>query len=72
MNVCEILPNLWLGNIKIAQSSSFYIDHGINCVINCSKDLPFYNEKCKNIRIGVHDNLEKSEINKLFYQYNIK
>lgn len=66
MNVCEILPNLWLGNIKIAQTLSFYSDHNVDCVINCSKDLPFYNEKCKNIRVSVHDNLKKEEIERLF------
>ena len=68
MNVCEILPNLWLGNMKIAQTSSFFIEHDINCVINCSKDIPFYNDKCKNVRISVHDNLERQEIAKL-YEY---
>lgn len=66
MNVCEILPNLWLGNIKIAQTLTFFIDHKIKCVINCSKDLPFYNEKCINVRVSVHDNLEKKEINRLY------
>lgn len=66
MNVCEILPNLWLGNIKIAQTLIFFTDHKIKCVINCSKDIPFYNEKCKNVRVSVHDNLEKKEINRLY------
>lgn len=66
MSVCEIIPNLWLGNVKIAQTLTFYTENKINCVINCSKDLPFFDDKSKNIRISVHDNLEKSEILKLY------
>ncbi len=70
MSVCEILPNLWLGNIKIAQNLKFYEDNKINCVINCSKDIPFYNNNCINIRIAVHDNLEEKEIEKLYTYFD--
>ena len=65
MSVCEILPNLWLGNIKIASTSAFYINHNINCVINCSKDIEFFDKKCNNIRISVNDDLKKKEIDNL-------
>lgn len=68
MSVCEVMPGLWLGNIKIAQNLSFFETNDIHCVINCSKDLPFYCNKCENIRISVNDDLKISEINKL-YEY---
>jgi len=62
------MPGLWLGNIKIAQNLSFFETNNIHCVINCSKDIPFYCNKCENIRISVNDDLKISEINKL-YEY---
>lgn len=68
MSVCEILPNLWLGNINSAKNKSFFDDHNINIVLNCTKDIPFYSNYTKNIRISVDDNLEDSEIDK-FYLY---
>jgi protein-tyrosine phosphatase len=68
MSVCEVMPGLWLGNIKIAQNLSFFETNNIHCVINCSKDIPFYCNKCENIRISVNDDLKISEINKL-YEY---
>ena len=68
MSVCEVMPGLWLGNIKIAQNLSFFETHNIHCVINCSKDIPFFCNKCENIRISVDDNLKIKEIDKL-YEY---
>lgn len=68
MSVCEIIPGLWLGNIKAASSLEFFEQQKISCVINCSKDIPFFNDKCENVRIAVHDNLERDEIKRL-YEY---
>jgi protein-tyrosine phosphatase len=68
MSVCEILSNLWLGNIVSAKNSRFFIENNINVVVNCSKDIPFYHNNTKNYRISIHDNLEEEEINK-FYDY---
>jgi protein-tyrosine phosphatase len=68
MSVCEIIPNLWLGNILIAKSNKFFIENDITVVVNCSKDIPFYHNHTKNYRIAVDDNLKKKEIDK-FYEY---
>ena len=68
MAVCEILPNLWLGDIRSARNKAFFEDNNINIVINCSKDIPFYSNYTKNFRISIDDNLEKSEIDR-FYLY---
>lgn len=68
MACCEIIPNLWLGNIKIAKNNNFFENFNIDCVINCTKDIPFYSNYTTNIRISVDDNLLSSEIEKM-YQY---
>ena len=59
MSVCEILSNLWLGNIVSAKNSRFFIENNINVVVNCSKDLSFYHNNTKNYRISIHDNLHR-------------
>lgn len=66
MACCEIIPNLWLGNIKIAQNNTFFEKYNIDCVINCSNDIPFYSNYTTNIRIAVNDNLKSSEIDKMY------
>ena len=70
MAVCEILPNLWLGNLKAAHSEEFLKKHHITLVINCSRDIPFLANSTKNIRISVNDNLEKSEIHRLYNYFS--
>ncbi len=64
MDANEIIPNLWLGNIKDSINSDF-IDK-MDIIINCTKDIPFNNDKKKCIRIPVDDNLEKIEITNLY------
>ena len=68
MSVCEILPNLWLGNIVAAKNAKFLLNNNIDIIINCSKDLRFFSNKTINYRVAVHDNLEKEEVDK-FYEY---
>ena len=68
MAVCEILPLLWLGDIRSAKNKSFFDDNNIEIVINCTKDISFFSNYTKNIRISVNDNLEEEEIDK-FYLY---
>jgi len=68
MSCCEIINNLWLGDIRCAKNKVFFDENNIEIVFNCSKDIPFYSNYTKNIRIKVNDNLEKKEIN-TFYLY---
>lgn len=63
----EIIPNLWLGDITSSQDINFHNYYKIDCVFNCSKDLPFIpkhklKHKQRHFRIPVHDNLKKEEI----------
>lgn len=66
MSATEILPNLWISGIVGVRSNIFYKNNNIKCVINCSKDLPFYSSDTLNVRIPVHDNLKKIEIQNLY------
>tara|TARA_Y100000385_G_scaffold291870_2_gene373404 strand:+ start:7486 stop:7932 length:447 start_codon:yes stop_codon:yes gene_type:complete len=68
MAVCEILPHLWLGDIRSAKNKIFFDDNNIEIVINCTKDIPFFSNYTTNIRISINDNLEEEEIDK-FYLY---
>jgi len=70
MSCCEIIPNLWLGNIKSAQNNNFFEKYNIQIVINCSKDIPFFSNYTTNIRISINDNLEDSEIDKMYTYLN--
>ena len=64
MSACEILTNLWLGNIRDSRNIEFI--NSIDVVVNCSKKIPFLNKNKKCIRIPVDDNLEKIEIENMY------
>ena len=60
----EIFTNLWLGDIRDSRNTEFI--NSIDVIINCTKNLPFINNKKKCIRVSVDDNLEKEEIVALY------
>jgi dual specificity phosphatase 12 len=62
----EIIPNLWLGNIKTSQDTNFLKEKGIKVIINCTKDIPFANVDCTKFRIPVNDDLQMNEIINLY------
>jgi protein-tyrosine phosphatase len=64
MRANEIIPNLWLGNIQDSCDDLFIINFDI--IINCTKELPFHNEKCKNIRLPIDDNLQPLELDNMY------
>tara|TARA_B100001029_G_C14738839_1_gene274381 strand:+ start:85 stop:534 length:450 start_codon:yes stop_codon:yes gene_type:complete len=64
----EIITKFWLGNIIDSRNIEFL--NNIDVVINCTKNLPFNNEKNKHIRIKVDDNLEKEEIVNMYKYLN--
>ena len=66
MSVCEIIPGLWLGNINIAKNNEFFTIYSITTIINCTKDIPFYSNYTKNVRISVNDDLQKHEVDRMF------
>lgn len=44
VNANEILPGLWLGNVKSAHDKEFLIKNKIEVIINCTRDIPFIND----------------------------
>lgn len=61
-NADQILPNLWLGNLKAAEDETFLKNAGIDVVFNCTKNLPFHPSIRRRYRVPVDDNLENEEI----------
>ena len=58
----EILPNLWLGNVRASMDQEFIRKKGIQVVFNCTKNLPFCHLIPVKYRVAVDDNLEEDEI----------
>lgn len=69
MRANEIIPNLWLGNFQDSHNDPWIRDFDI--VINCTKELPFCNEKCKNVRLPIDDNLQPEEIENMYKCLNM-
>jgi predicted ATP-dependent Lon-type protease len=61
----EILPGLWLGNVKASMDENFIRRNNIQVVFNCTKNLPFSSMIPIKYRIPVDDNLEEDEIRNL-------
>lgn len=58
----EILPNLWLGNVRASMDEDFIRKKNIQVVFNCTKNLPFCHLIPIKYRVPVDDNLEEDEI----------
>ena len=50
----EIIPGLYLGNYLSSYKQNLE-KNKIDIVINVNKDLPFYSDKTRNIRINIDD-----------------
>ena len=71
-NADQIIPNVWLGNLRAAQDETFLKNAGIQVVFNCTKDAPFHPSIRRRYRIPVDDNLEDSEIRNMeLWSYEI-
>ena len=59
----EIVPGVWLGDMKTATDQAFFVQNKIGSVLNCTPDVPFYfkDSGVKYYRIAVDDNLEKDQ-----------
>ncbi len=64
-NANQILPGIWLGNLKAAQDETFLRNAGIQVVFNCTKDAPFHPSIRRRYRVPVDDNLQPDEIRNL-------
>lgn len=61
-NAHEIIPRLWLGNVRASQDEDFIRQNNITVVFNCTKNLAFSPIIPIKYRIPVDDNLEEEEI----------
>jgi len=63
-NANEIICGLWLGDYVSAMDVNFQKKYNISVIINCSKDIPFVDNKeiLYKYRIPVSDNLQQVEI----------
>ena len=64
-NADQIIPNLWLRNLKAAQDEVFLKNAKIQVVVNCTKDAPFHPSIRRRYRVPVDDNLQEQEIRNL-------
>ena len=55
----EIIPHLWLGNIKSSRNRDFLHDQRITCIVNCTKNYDFDNDamlpETQKIRVAISD-----------------
>lgn len=58
----EIIPRLFLGNVKASMNENFIRSKNIQVVFNCTKNLEFSPIIKNKYRIPVDDNLEEDEI----------
>ena len=71
-NADQILPGLWLGNMKASQDEVLLRNAKIEAVFNCSKDLPFHPSIKRRYRVPVDDNLQQAEIRNMeLWSYEI-
>lgn len=71
-NADQIVPNLWLGNLRAAQDETFLRNAGIQVVFNCTKDAPFHPSIRRRYRVPVDDNLQQEEIRNMeLWSYEI-
>ncbi len=61
-NADEIIPRLWLGNVRASQDDQFIKQNNIEVVFNCTKNLSFSPSIPNKYRIPLDDNLEEEEI----------
>jgi predicted ATP-dependent Lon-type protease len=61
----EIIPRIWLGNVRSSTNEEFIRKNNIKVVFNCTKDLPFSYSIPIKYRVPVDDNLQEAEIRNL-------
>lgn len=68
----RILRNLWIGDMKSSYDIDFLKSNKITDIVNCTKDIPFYEKLkkengliIKHHRVAVEDNLQEEELNNM-------
>jgi dual specificity phosphatase 12 len=62
----EIIPGLWLGDLRTALDVEFLANNRIGCVINCTDSCPFADYSALSIRIPLRDNGKESEMQRMY------
>lgn len=71
-NADQIIPNVWLGNLRAAHDETFLKNAGIQVVFNATKDAPFHSSIRRRYRVPVDDNLQEEEIRNMeLWSYEI-
>ena len=71
-NADQIIPNVWLGNLRAALDEQFLKNAGIQVVFNCTKEAQFHPSIRRRYRVPVDDNLPQEEIRNLeLWSYEI-
>lgn len=68
MFATEIIPNLWIGDIRSALDVSFLKRCKITVIINCTTKHPFPNHNSTQIRVAIRDRGVQEDID-LMYKY---
>lgn len=61
----EIIPGVWIGNLRASVDEEWLQDNNIVTVFNCTKQLPFHPSVLYQYRVPVDDNLQAVEINNM-------
>lgn len=66
MIATEIIPNLWIGDIRSALDLTFLKQHKITVIINCTTKYPFPNHNSTQIRVAVRDRGIQEDIDTMY------
>lgn len=62
----EIIPGIWVGDMKAAKNKVFFNRNNIKAVVNCTTDVPnYFNEACCYMKLDIDDSLKAKDINKM-------
>lgn len=61
-DINEIIPGIYLGNVKASQNPLIIQQYKINMVVNCTKDIPFLEWIPYKIRLAINDDSNPTEI----------
>lgn len=68
MIATEIIPNLWIGDIRSALDIEYLTRYRITVIINCTTKYPFPNHNSVQIRVAVRDRGIQQDID-IMYKY---
>jgi dual specificity phosphatase 12 len=66
MVATEIIPNMWLGDIRSALDTDFLKDNNITTIINCTVKYPFPDIAVNKIRVAVRDRGKQEDYDTMY------